>query len=87
MPPSDDRYKAIQEGILRARLIRRDLRKYPTEYYPEVSRGLVKAYLATISQIIKEGEKFLDDGEDFDRGLEVAQIIENYKAFLLKIKK
>ena len=82
-------YKAIHEGINRARLIRRDLEKHPTEYYPEKVRGLNKAYIATVKEIIRQGNIYLDqywdsniDSNDFDKGLEVATIVENYRAFL-----
>jgi len=87
MSKAEEHYKAVQEGILRARLIKQDLYAHPTEYYPEKVRGLVKAYIATTKQVIREGEKFLDLTEDFERGLEVAQIIENYRALHFKIKK
>ena len=87
MSKGDEHYKAMQEGILRARLIKQDLNEHPTEYYPEKVRGLVKAYIATTKQVIAEGEKFLDLSEDFERGLEVAQIIENYRALHLKLRK
>ena len=85
----DTHYKAIHEGINRARLIRRDLEKHPTEYYPEKVRGLNKAYIATVKEIIRQGNIYLDqywdsniDSNDFDKGLEVATIVENYRAFL-----
>ena len=47
-------YKAVHEGIVRARLIRRDLKNHPTEYYPEKVRGLNKAYISTVKEIIKQ---------------------------------
>lgn len=78
----DADYKAVQEGINRARLIRRDLKQHPTEYYPEKVRGLNKAYIATVKEIIKRGEIYIDKDIDFDLGLDVAMIIENYRAFL-----
>ena len=82
MPHANDHYKAIQEGILRAKLIRKDLSQTPTEYYPEKVRGLTLAYIQTIKEIIKQGEFFLDKGGEFELGLKVTQIIENYRAFL-----
>jgi hypothetical protein len=87
MSKGDKHYKAMQEGILRAKLIKQDLHKHPTEHYPEKVRGLVKAYIDTTKQVIREGEKFIDTSENFERGLEVAQIIENYRALHLKLRK
>jgi hypothetical protein len=87
MSKAEEHYKAVQEGILRARLIKQDLHEHPTEYYPKKVRGLVKAYIDTTKQVIQEGEKFIDTSEDFERGLEVAQIIENYRALHLKLRK
>ena len=75
-------YKAFEEGINRASLIRKDLLNHPTEYYPEKVRGLNKAYIATIKEIMRQGEKFLDSSDDFHLGLQVASTIENYRAFL-----
>lgn len=79
-------YKAVKEGITRASLIRRDLEQHPTEYYPEKVRGLNKAYIHTIKEIIKQGDFYLDNDPDFWLGLEVTQIIENYRAFLSTLK-
>jgi len=78
----DGHYKAVQEGITRARLIRKDLEKHPTEYYPEKVRGLNKAYISTVREIIRQGDMYIDSNVDFWRGMEVAQIVENYRAFL-----
>ena len=78
-------YKAYQEGIVRASLIRRDLSKYATEYYPEKVRGLLKAYFSTIKEVIKQGEKYLDITTDFEVGLEVGMAIENYRALIIKL--
>ena len=75
-------YKAVKEGVLRASKIRKDLGKYPTEYYPEKVRGLNKAYIETIKEIIRQGNLYLDNDPHFWLGLEVAQITENYSAFL-----
>jgi hypothetical protein len=79
--------KAYQEGIVRARLIRKDLKNHPTEYYPEKVRGLNKAYIQTVKEIIHQGESYLDKTEDFETGLEVAMAIENYRAFLVTLPK
>ena len=79
-------YKAVQEGITRARLIRKDLEVHPTEYYPEKVRGLNKAYIGTVKQIIRRGDMYIDSNVDFWRGMEVAQIVENYRAFLSTIE-
>ena len=82
----NEHYNAVHEGITRARLIRKDLEKHPTEYYPEKVRGLNKAYIATVREIIRRGDMYLDANIDFWRGMEVVQIVENYKAFLSTIK-
>ena len=82
MSNADDHYKSMKEGINRARLIRKDLQKTLTEYEPEKVRGLNKAYISTVKEIIRQGECFLDQYEDFELGLKVATTIENYKAFL-----
>ena len=82
----DDHYKSFREGISRARLIRRDLRKTLTEYEPQKVRGLNKAYIETIKEVIRQGEFYLDKGEDFSLGLKIAITIENYKAFLSTLK-
>jgi hypothetical protein len=87
MSKEQEIYKAYQEGVVRASLIRRDLNKYTTEYYPEKVRGLLKAYFATIKEVIKQGEKYLDITTDFEAGLEVGMAIENYRALILKLGK
>ena len=79
---SSEHYKSMQEGIIRASHIRKDLSKYTTEYYPEKVRGLNKAYIATIKEVIRQGEKFLDLSTNFSVGLKIAVTIENYRAFL-----
>ena len=75
-------YDAIQEGIIRARLIRKDLKRHPTEYYPEKVRGLNKAYISTIKEIIRQGDLYIDLCEDILLGLEISVTIENYRSFL-----
>ena len=79
---SEGHYKSMQEGIIRASHIRKDLAKHTTEYFPEKVRGLNKAYIQTVKEIIRQGNFYLDKDPDFWLGLEVAQIIENYNAFL-----
>ena len=74
--------KAFQEGIMRAKFIRQDLAKTLTEYEPEKVRGLNKAYIETIKEIIRQGDLFIDSTEDFEVGLKVAITIENYRSFL-----
>jgi len=81
-PNATTHFKAFKEGIERARLIRRDLKKTLTEYEPEKVRGLNKAYIETIKETIRQGEFYLDTTHDFKLGLRVAVTIENYKAFL-----
>lgn len=78
-------YKAVHEGINRARLIRKDLKNTLTEYYPEKVRGLNRAYIDTVKEIIRQGDMYIDMDDDFNKGLEVAMIVENYKAFLSTI--
>ena len=53
-----------------------------TEYHPEKVRGLNKAYIDTIKQVIKQGNLFLDKTDNFELGLKIAITIENYQAFL-----
>jgi hypothetical protein len=86
MPDANDHYNSFKEGISRARLIRRDLRETLTEYEPQKVRGLNKAYIETIKEVIRQGEFYLDKGEDFGLGLKIAITIENYKAFLSTLK-
>jgi hypothetical protein len=87
MPDAENHHKAFRECITRATLIRKDLAKHPTEYFPEKVRGLLKAYFATIKETIKQGELYLDKTDDFELGLEVAVTIENYKALIIKLKR
>jgi hypothetical protein len=87
MESESEHYKAYQEGIVRARLIRKDLKNHPTEYYPEKVRGLNKAYIQTVKEIIRQGELYLDKTQDFEAGIEVAMAVENYKAFLSTLRK
>ena len=82
MASADEHYKAIEEGVMRAKFIRQDLAKTLTEYDPEKVRGLNKAYIETIRQVINHGEIFLDKTVDLELGLKVGVIIENYRAFL-----
>lgn len=80
-------YDAIQEGITRARLIRQDLKRHPTEYYPEKVRGLNKAYISTIKEIIRQGDLYIDLCEDISSGLEISVTIENYRSFLYTLNR
>tara|TARA_R110000824_G_C14748227_1_gene628261 strand:- start:23 stop:283 length:261 start_codon:yes stop_codon:yes gene_type:complete len=82
MPNASDHYKSFKEGIQRAKLIRRDLAKTLTEDQPQKVRGLNKAYIETLKEIIRQGEFFLDTSDNFLLGLKVAITIDNYKAFL-----
>ena len=45
-------------------------------------RDLNKAYIETAREIIRQGELYLDKTENFDLGLKVVQIVENYRALL-----
>ncbi len=83
----DANYKAVKEGINRARLIRLDLKKHPTEYFPEKVRGLNKAYIDTVKEIIRQGDIFIDKNTNFDLGLEIAEIVEKYRDFLQTLNK
>ena len=79
-------YDIVQDLIQRARLIRKDLQIYETEYYPEKVRTLVKSYIWTVQKIIQHGNKFLDD-EEQNRGneklkIQVLEIIKSYQDFL-----
>ena len=80
-------YKALKEGIDRARLIKLDLKKTLTEYEPEKVRGLNKAYIDTIKEVIRQGEHYLDKSDNLEVGLKVAISIENYRAFLSSLPK
>ena len=82
----DDHYKAVYLGIARARNIRKELQEHPTEYYPEMVRSLNQAYLSTIRGIIRQGDLYIDTSDDFEKGIEIATIVENYRAFLITIR-
>lgn len=82
----NEHYDAYKEGILRARLIRKDLKNHPTEYYPEKVRGLNKSYIATVKEIIKQGEKFVKSTDNPILKVKVQSAIENYRAFLSTLK-
>jgi len=82
-----DLYNIYREGILRARLIRQDLERHPTEYYPDKVRGLNESYIDTIKEVIKRGDEYIDMDANFEKGLEVAQVVETYKAFLSTLGK
>ena len=86
MENAECHHKAIKEGIMRATFIRQDLAKTLTEYEPEKVRGLNKAYIETIKEVIRQGELFLDKTDDIELGVKIAQIIENYRAFLSTLK-
>ena len=90
---SNDYYKAVQEGITRASLIRKDLDKHETEYYPEKVRLLNKTYISTVKEIIRQGELYIKslglwtNPEQALKRLEVEQVVENYRAFLSTLEK
>ena len=71
-------YQAVQEGIIKARLIRQELKHHPTEYYPEKVRKLVNKYITIVREIIRQGALYLDANEDWDLGQDVIQIVESY---------
>ena len=88
MSLTEKHFKACREGIKRARLIREDLKKTLTEYNPKKVRGLNKAYIETIKQVITHGELYLDyERKNLQRGIKVAITIENYRAFLSSLEK
>ena len=82
MQTPTDHHNLFLEGISRARLIREDLKNALTEYEPRKVRGLNRAYIETIKEVIRQGEYYLDKGNDFKLGLKIGITIENYKAFL-----
>lgn len=87
MSIEDQSYKAMGEGILRARLIRRDLSNTLTEYEPEKVRGLNRAYIKTVKEIIAQGERYLDHCSNLELGVKISTIIENYRALLFSLPK
>lgn len=87
MQTPTDHYNLFKEGISRARLIRADLKETLTEYEPQKVRGLNKAYIDTIKEVIRQGEYYLDKSNDFKLGLKISITIENYKAFLSTLPK
>ena len=84
---AEEHHEEMQGGIFRASLIRKSLEDHPTEYYPEKVRALNKSYIKTAKEISRQGELFLDKSQNFELGLKVAQITENYKNLLLKLGK
>lgn len=84
---SSRHYKALEEGIRRARLIREDLRKTLAKDEPQKIRGLNRAYIDTIRELIRQGEAYLDINDNFTQGMKVAITIENCKAFLSTLPK
>tara|TARA_R100000808_G_scaffold24647_2_gene57358 strand:+ start:2417 stop:2698 length:282 start_codon:yes stop_codon:yes gene_type:complete len=81
-------YNAYEEGIQRATLIKRDLLKHPTEYFPEKVRVLNKTYIATAKQIIHHGEEYLKECDKcLTKELQVAITVENYRAMLSSLPK
>jgi hypothetical protein len=77
MRSSTDHLNLFKEGMHRSRLIREDLKG--------AIKGLNKAYLDMLKEVIRQGEYYLDKSNDLKIGLKVAITIENYRAFLSKL--
>jgi hypothetical protein len=69
----------------RSRLIREDLKGALIEQDLKKIKGLNKAYLDMLKEVIRQGEYYLDKSNDLKIGLKVAITIENYRAFLSKL--
>jgi hypothetical protein len=87
MQTSIDHYNLFKEGISRARLIRADLKRSLIKHEHRKIKGLNKAYIETIKEVIRQGDYYLDKDGDFKLGLKIAITIENYKAFLSTLPK
>ncbi len=86
MQTSSEHLKLFKEGIHRAKLIREDLKESLIDQNFNKIKGLNKAYVDMVKEIIRQGEFFLDKSNDFKLGLRVAITIENFKAFLSAIR-
>lgn len=82
MQTSSDHLKLFKEGIHRAKLIREDLKASLIDQNFDKVKGLNRAYIDMVKEVIKQGEYFLDKSNDFKLGLKVAITVENFKAFL-----
>jgi len=85
MQTSSDHLKLFKEGIHRAKLIRGDLKASLMDQNFNKIKGLNKAYVDTVKEVIRQGEYFLDKSNDFKLGLRVAITVENFRAFLSAI--
>lgn len=85
MQSSTDHLNLFKEGIHRSRLIREDLNGALIEQDLKKIKGLNKAYLDMLKEVIRQGEYYLDKSNDLKIGLKVAITIENYRAFLSKL--
>lgn len=80
--------RAYEEGIRRATLIKRDLSKHPTEYFPEKVRILNHSYIETAKQIIYHGEEYLKNVTKCRKDeIQIAITVENYRAMLASLPK
>mgnify|MGYP003660500332 CR=1 FL=1 len=85
MRSSTDHLNLFKEGMHRSRLIREDLKGALIEQDLKKIKGLNKAYLDMLKEVIRQGEYYLDKSNDLKIGLKVAITIENYRAFLSKL--
>jgi hypothetical protein len=85
MQSSTDHLNLFKEGMHRSRLIREDLKGALIEQDLKKIKGLNKAYLDMLKEVIRQGEYYLDKSNDLKIGLKVAITIENYRAFLSKL--
>lgn len=85
MQSSTDHLNLFKEGMHRSRLIREDLKGALIEQDLKKIKGLNKAYLDMLKDVIRQGEYYLDKSNDLKIGLKVAITIENYRAFLSEL--
>ncbi len=80
---AEDHYKSVHFYIERLRELKRELRKYESEYEPEKVRSLICAYKFTLRKILYNGEAFLAiEKEDWDKLNEIDRIIIKYRDHL-----
>lgn len=84
----EDHLSFFEEGIKRATLIKRDLQKHPTEYFPQKVRLLNKIYIETVKQIIYHGEEYLKKTKTCtDEDIRIAITVDNYRSMLISLPK
>ena len=87
MRSSTDHLNLFKEGMHRSSLIREDLKEALIDQNLKKIKGLNKAYLDMLKEVIRQGEYYLDKSNDLRVGLKVAITIENYRAFLSALSK